>query len=285
MSKYYDIHNHLFNKHFLAKELLYRMIREMKKLLEVQKDRSLDRSSDRGLKKVITTLKRYKKAIRVFTRKNSIAIYEELDKTYKGEFILTPLTFDLTYCFAPSADRDSNARTSDEVAREAFESEMKEMFSTIEQQTRTLSRSYNNTASDSDDQLYREYLEEKEQFMKEAELFQQLEEEPEPEPGTRSRATRAPKALDGWKEQLRQIEELKAHPVYKDLVFPFLAVDPRRPGIAGYARANMGKGYFLDPTTHCFFFLKTISMRTYASSGNGLASTLILLPARIQRSF
>lgn len=240
MTKYYDIHNHLFNKHFLAKELLYRMIKEMKKFLDFQKERSLDRGSDRGLKKVITTLKRFKKAIRVFTRKNSIAIYEELDKTYKGEFILTPLTFDLTYCFAPSADRDSNARTSEEVAREAFESEMNEMFGTIEQQTRTLSRSFNNTASDGDDQLYREYMEEKEQFMKEADLFQQLEEEPEP--GTRSIFGRVPKVLDGWKEQLRQIEELKAHPVYKDLVFPFLAVDPRRPGIADYARANMGKG-------------------------------------------
>jgi predicted TIM-barrel fold metal-dependent hydrolase len=241
MTKYYDIHNHLFNKHFLAKELLYRMIKEMKKFLEVQKDRSLDRGSDRGLKKIITSLRRYKKAIRVFTRKNSIAIYEELDKTYKGEFILTPLTFDLTYCFAPSADRDASVRPQD-VAKEAFESEMNDMFGSIEQQVRTLSRSVNNMASDDDDRLYREYLEEKEQFMKEAELFQQLEEETDPEPGTRSAAAILLKTLDGWKEQLRQIEELKAHPVYKDLVFPFLAVDPRRPGIAEYARDNMGKG-------------------------------------------
>jgi predicted TIM-barrel fold metal-dependent hydrolase len=177
----------------------------------------------------------------VFTRKNSIAIYEELDKTYKGEFILTPLTFDLTYCFAPTADRDASIRPQD-VAKEAFESEMNDMFGSVEQQVRTLSRSVNNMASDDDDRLYREYLEEKEQFMKEAELFQQLEEETDPEPGTRSAAAILLKTLDGWKEQLRQIEELKAHPVYKDLVFPFLAVDPRRPGIAEYARDNMGKG-------------------------------------------
>jgi hypothetical protein len=30
MNKYYDVHNHLFNKHFLAKELLYRMMKELK---------------------------------------------------------------------------------------------------------------------------------------------------------------------------------------------------------------------------------------------------------------
>jgi len=250
MTKYYDIHNHLFNKHFLAKELLYRMIKEMKKFLEVQKERSLDRGSDRGLKNVITSLKRYKKALRVFTRKNSIAIYEELDKTYKGEFILTPLTFDLTYCFAPSADRDAVVRSSDEVAREAFESEMNEMFGAIEQQTRTLSRSFNSAASDGEDQLFKEYLEEKEQFIKETELFQQLEEETEN--NFRSPSDRVPKALDGWKEQLRQIEELKAHPDYKDMVFPFLAVDPRRPGIADYARANMGKGkLFVGMKLYC----------------------------------
>lgn len=250
MTKYYDIHNHLFNKHFLGKELLYRMIKEMKKFLEVQKERSLDRGSDRGLKNVIASLKRYKKALRVFTRKNSIAIYEELDKTYKGEFILTPLTFDLTYCFAPSADRDAALRSSDEVAKEAFESEMNEMFGAIEQQTRTLSRNFNSSASDDDDQLFKEYLEEKEQFIKETELFQQLEEETEN--NFRSPSDRVPKALDGWKEQLRQIEELKAHPDYKDMVFPFLAVDPRRPGIADYARANMGKGkLFVGMKLYC----------------------------------
>jgi hypothetical protein len=29
---------------------------------------------------------------------------------------------------------------------------------------------------------------------------------------------------DGWDEQIRQIEELKKHPDYKDMVFPFLAL-------------------------------------------------------------
>lgn len=237
MNKYYDVHNHLFNKHFLAKELLYRMMKEMKKFLSFQKDRDLDRGSDRGLKKVITSLKRFKKAIKIFTRKNSIGVYEELDKTYKGEFILTPLTFDLTYCFAASADRDLPAG-SQEIVKDAFESEMNSMFEMVEQQTRDLSRDFNPDAGTEEDELWKEYMEEKEQFMKEAEEFQELE-----QPfvaGTRE--IRLPGAFDGWNEQLRQIEELKNHPVYKDMVFPFLAVDPRRPGIADYARANVGKG-------------------------------------------
>lgn len=237
MNKYYDVHNHLFNKHFLAKELLYRMIKELKKFVVNQKERSLDRDSDRGLKKVITSLKRFKKAIKVFTRKNSIGVYEELDKTYKGEFILTPLTFDLTYCFAASADRDLPAG-SQEIVKDAFESEMNSMFEMVEEQTRNLSRDFNPDAGTEEDELWNEYMKEKEQFMRDAEEFQELD-----QPfvaGTRD--IRLPGAFDGWNEQLRQIEELKNHPVYKDLVFPFLAVDPRRPGIADYARANVGKG-------------------------------------------
>ncbi|GAB1452644.1 hypothetical protein MASR2M47_27000 [Draconibacterium sp.] len=239
MNKYFDVHNHLFNKHFLGKELLYRMMKELRKFIDLQKDRSLDRRPDRGLKKVIATLKIYKNAIRVFTKKNSIAIYEELDKTYKGEFILTPLTFDLTYCFAPTADRDLPAG-SQEIINDAINDEMEVLFDMVESQTRSMSRVFNPFAESEEDKLWNEFLEEKEQFLKIAEEFQQSDEIPETD-GTRGIfKKRGPS--DGWNEQLRQIEELKTHPVYKDMVYPFLAIDPRRPGIAEYAKANVGKG-------------------------------------------
>lgn len=242
MTKYYDIHTHLFNKHFLARELLYRMVKEMKNFLMVQKERKLDRSPDRGLKKVINSLKRFRKAIGIFTSENSIAIYKELDKTYKGEFIITPLTFDLTYCFAPSANRDGDASASDDVVKDAFEREMKEMFGAIEQQAQALNRNFNRSASDGQNRLYLEYVQEKELFEKEAGLFMKPEERNERGPGTRSTAPRVPRILDGWKEQLRQIEEIKNHPDYNNMVFPFLAVDPRREDITEYAQTNMGKG-------------------------------------------
>ncbi|HSH19478.1 MAG TPA: amidohydrolase family protein, partial [Draconibacterium sp.] len=225
---------------FLGKELLYRMMKELRIFIDFQKDRSMDRGPDRGLKNVIQSLKRYKNAIRIFTRKNSIAIYEELDKTYKGEFILTPLTFDLTYCFAPSADRDLPS-DSQEIVKDAFENEMNIMFGLVEQQSRELSRDFNPDAESSENDLWNEYQEEKALFLKETEAFQELEEFVNTEPGTRGLKKRRG-AFDGWNEQLRQIEELKNHPVYKNMVYPFLAIDPRRPGIADYAKANVGKG-------------------------------------------
>jgi len=238
MNKYYDVHNHLFNKHFLGKELLYRMMKELRKFIDLQKDRSLDRSTDRGLKKIITSLKRYRKAIKVFSQKNSIAIYEEINKTYENEFILTPLTFDLTYCFAPSADR--NMIVSSHNIDEAIEDEMNVMFNMVEEQTRSMSRVFNPYAESNEDELWNEFLEEKELFLKNAEEFQRSDETPDSD-GTRGIfKKRGP--FDGWNEQLRQIEELKKHPVYKDMVYPFLAIDPRRPGIAEYAKKNVGKG-------------------------------------------
>ncbi|MFZ5431573.1 MAG: amidohydrolase family protein [Bacteroidota bacterium] len=269
MTQYYDIHNHLFNKNFLAKELLYRMMREMKKFLEVQKDRKLDRGPDRGLKKVITSLKRYRKALKVFALKDSVAIYEELNRTYKGEFILTPLTFDLTFCFAPSPDRDAPTATPGDVARAAFESEMNEMFSVIEQQTRSLSKANNRTATEGEDWIYREYTEEKELFIREAELFMQPEGVTGTGSGTRSAGNRIPAVLDGWAEQLRQIEDIKNHHEYKDKVFPFLAVDPRRDKISEYARENMGKGkLFVGLKLYCPTGYSPTDPLLYGTDGN-----------------
>lgn len=240
MEKYYDVHNHLFNKKFLAKELLYRMIKELKKMLDFQKEKGLDRSPDRGLKNIINFLRRFRKAIRVLTRKNSTAVYEELDKTYKGEFILTPLTFDLTYCFASSPEREMD-EIPHSIAKEAFEDEMKTIFEEIDQGVRSLSRDVNPGALDSDDNLWKEYHAEKERFIEESRQFQEMEEEHEFVSDSRGLFKRRTET-DGWDEQIRQIEELKNNPVYKDRIFPFLAVDPRRKNIAEYARDKVGKG-------------------------------------------
>ncbi len=139
MTKYYDVHNHLFNKHFLAKELMYRLMKEMKQFIHGDEEKTRG-DDERGLKKTIGALRRYSKALKVFTRKSSTAVYEELDKTYKGEFILTPLTFDLTYCFAESADRDANAGST---AMEVAENEINSMLKEVEQQSQSRGRNNN----------------------------------------------------------------------------------------------------------------------------------------------
>jgi predicted TIM-barrel fold metal-dependent hydrolase len=253
MAKYFDVHNHLFNKNFLAKELLYRLMKELKKFLDQQDDEEREiRDSVRGLKKVISAFKRFSYTIKVFTRKDSIAIYEELNKTYKGEFILTPLTFDLTYCFAPSADRAIGAPPEPSV-KDVFEREMNTMFEMIEDKARPLSRDFNTTASPEEDELWNEYLDEKSRFLANAtSLEEQHQQNTDRQVHERGIADILPDSFDGFEEQLRQIIELRNHPEYRNNVFPFLAVDPRRTGIAEYAKENVGKGkLFIGVKLYC----------------------------------
>jgi broad specificity phosphatase PhoE len=89
---------------------------------------------------------------------------------------LTPLTFDLTYCFASSPERDMD-EIPRSIAKEAFEDEMRIMFEEVDQEVRSLSRDFNPGAMDTDDNLWKEYQAEKEQFIQESNEFQEMEEE------------------------------------------------------------------------------------------------------------
>lgn len=253
MAKYFDIHNHLFNKNFLAKELLYRLLKELKKMLHLQEDEERGIvDSVRGIKNIIKALRRFSYAIKVFTRDDSIAIFEELNKTYKSEFILTPLTFDLTYCFAPSADREFGSPPEPTV-KEVFDREMTSMFELIEEKSKPLSRDFNAWASTEEDELWKEYLEVKRGFMENAAgLEEQHVLNINRQVSERGITDYLPDSFDGFEEQIKQIIALKNHPEYKEMIYPFLAVDPRRPGIAEYAKENVGKGkLFIGVKLYC----------------------------------
>lgn len=254
MAEYFDIHNHLFNKSFLAKELLYRLMKELKNhFQQVDEEKKVRGIRDVAAKisEIIRTLKRYSYAVKVFTKKDSVAIYEELNKTYKGEFILTPLTFDLTYCFAPTPDRDGKL-PKEKGIKEVFESEMSEIFNKIEKESRSLSRDYNDKISPENDRLWNDYHKAKDQFMKDtAILHEQHNLIVSRQSGERG-LLKLPDAFDGFEEQISQIKKLKDIPEYKNKIFPFLAVDPRRPGIVQYAKDNVGKGkLFIGVKIYC----------------------------------
>ncbi len=228
---YCDIHNHLFNKHFLAKELLYRLMKEMGSLSGVGEGGSLEESgASRGLKNAIRSLRRYTHAIRIFCRKNSAEIFRELDKTYQGEFLLTPLTFDLTWCFKPEASLKMPFDADTEAAKD-FKRESARFFRMAEShlQTNILGGI---PVSDEENLLREKYAREKERFLKSAGKLLDSERQ----------ASLAPGSQGGWDEQIRQLQDMKENPLFRERIFPFLAVDPRRPGIQEYAREKVGRG-------------------------------------------
>lgn len=228
---YYDIHNHLFNKNFLARELLYRLMKEMRNQLGFRERLNRGESDQlRGLKGMIRKLRRYSHAMSVFCRKNSAAIFDELDKTYKGEFILTPLTFDLTWCFAPTADREAALQPGEATARD-FRREADRFFGSVESGNRLLTPG--ELPESEEGALWRgKYLREKERFLENAGKLLDADRQ----------LSRVPGAFRGWEEQIRQLAAMKEDPRYRERVFPFLAVDPRRPGIYDYALAHVGRG-------------------------------------------
>ncbi len=229
MTPYFDIHNHLFNKNFLAKELRYRLIKELKNHLGIAEEQSRGPEvTSRGIENMTRLLKRYTHAIRIFCRKNSEAIYHELDKTYKGEFILTPLTFDLTWCFAPSADRGL-AREPEIPVEKQFDREMEGLLGDLERGSRLFSTSRSAPLNPKEERQQEKFRVEKERFL--TQLRKLEEAESRGIRGSRTRRSGTPGTFNGWEEQIRQIAALKNNPAYQNKVFPFLAVDPRRPGI------------------------------------------------------
>lgn len=105
----FDIHLHLFNKTFLGKELYFRLIQVIHQLFDPD-----ERSAEKGLfdsigkrlekiKSILQAIKRINNFLHMGFQANSTEVCDELKQYYKDEFILTPLMFDLTYCFVSSA--------------------------------------------------------------------------------------------------------------------------------------------------------------------------------------
>jgi predicted TIM-barrel fold metal-dependent hydrolase len=129
---------------------------------------------------------------------------------------------------------------------------MNEMFEMVEQRTRSMSRDFNDRASLGEDELWNEYLKEKEWFIKNAGTLEDQHTRNISRQAKERGLIELPGSFDGFEEQIRQITELSNHPNYKNKVFPFLAVDPRRPGIEDYAMANVGKGkLFIGVKLYC----------------------------------
>jgi predicted TIM-barrel fold metal-dependent hydrolase len=268
MATYYDIHNHLFNKRFLAKELLYRLLKEMKMLLQPDDEEKRQRGLKDMVKKIktiINLMRRYAHAIRVFSLQDSTAIYEELDKTYQGDFILTPLTFDLTWCFASTPDRDDEPAKEPDL-REMFDNELEELVAPVERDFHSAVRDPSVLTNSEHETLWEDYLLQKDLFTK---SISSLCEKPEANTGLQQRGgvpSDLPDLLDGFNEQIRQLTEMKKNPAYKDKIYPFLAVDPRRPDIEAYAKKNVGKGKLF------------VGIKLYCSNGYSPTDPLLFGP-------
>jgi predicted TIM-barrel fold metal-dependent hydrolase len=250
MEPRFDIHLHLFNKTFLAKELYFRLIQIIHQLFDPD-----EKSTEKGLldsigkklekiKSIIQTLKRINSFLHTGFQANSTEVCDELNQNYKNEFILTPLMFDLTYCFV------SSAIGTRELAKPV------DYFKILEKQKQTFLKKVDQLAPSikegARDLPVRDKREQKllTELDKELKEFNTLTDElkkSDRKDTIRKRQLSKeldgiPGETDGFHEQILQLKVLKGTPKYKDRIFPFLAIDPRRPGILKYMKEKVGKG-------------------------------------------
>jgi predicted TIM-barrel fold metal-dependent hydrolase len=250
MEPRFDIHLHLFNKTFLAKELYFRLIQVIHQLFEPDK-----KIAEKGIfdtlknklekiKSIIQAIRRINSFLHVGFRSDSTEVCDELNQYYKNEFILTPLMFDLTYCFVSSA-----------IGTKGLEKPV-DYFKILEKQKNTFLKKVElisppvdkgNRAITPKDKRKQKLLTELEKELKEFKTLTEELKKSDRKDAVRKRALSKdldgiPGEADGFREQILQLKVLKASPKYRERIFPFLAVDPRRPGILEYMKANVGKG-------------------------------------------
>lgn len=85
MSKFYDIHCHVFNKHVVIR----RLANVVQSLVEIQN------TADH--KKWAAKLESISDTLKIPIQPTSEMVYKSLDTAYAGDFVLTPLMMDLTY--------------------------------------------------------------------------------------------------------------------------------------------------------------------------------------------
>lgn len=249
---FYDIHCHLFNRTFLAKELFALLVREIRKLLLNQNrpdDMAVKGITDTvdsvidKLRNIIETIRRINAFLKIGLKKNSTAIYDEMNKVYNDRFIITPLMFDLKWCFIGSTGSAKALKS--EVIEPAllFHQVKRELFAQVAGIKAEL-KSSKKTFDKADEvaNLKKEVNREinvLNKYVAELELSE-LESVESQISGKGTSGFDSP--FDGFNEQIRQLSELKSRPGYSDRILPFLAVDPRREGILQVAVNSTGKG-------------------------------------------
>jgi len=250
METRFDVHLHLFNKTFLAKELYFRLIQVIHQLFDPDEkiaEKGLFDSIGKRLEKIkeiIRTIKRINNFLHVGFQANSTEVCDELNQHYKNEFILTPLMFDLTYCFVSSAIGTKElAKPVDyfkilEKQKQTFLKQVEQLAPSIKEGARAIPVK---------DKREQKLLTELDRELKEFKtLTGELKKSNQKDTIRKRQLSKDLDGItgeaDGFHEQILQLKALKSIPKYKERIFPFLAVDPRRPGILKYMKENVGKG-------------------------------------------
>ena len=219
MKKHIDAHCHVFNKDVLSMGV--RIILGALKIGEIA--RILDITH---LDKLLKNLENLIHFIDIGLNNNTEGIYDEMQKVYENNYIVTPLMLDLTYV-------SGNIKTS---MHKSFKGEQDQR---IHYHLRNVINEYSISAkkqldnySDSESKILNNKLQILENKLNE--LKNKIETFSAEKDNLRLFGKK------NFEKQFRHLKKLKKN--HKELVYPFLSVDPRKKGILDIVKREVGKG-------------------------------------------
>lgn len=231
--KYIDAHCHVFNRDIITRRVLFSLVNEIIEILKIEhpeneKDtRNTNDSLSNSLQRIINFVK-----IGLFNA-DSIDVFNDLEKDYGNEnqFIFTPLMFDLEYCFQEDYNEER-------IVRMIRNKDKHKEYDKLIDHTKQLSTHVGNQIdllqkiglSNRDVKKLKKLLEE---VLKLAGKLKKPQDSIEHGVFMWHEDT-------GYEIQARQILELRSK--YKDRIYPFLAVDPRRRNIKNIVELFVGEG-------------------------------------------
>lgn len=235
MSKPVDIHCHVFNRDILTYRILFNLIESLVFAFIYRQKKKVNSNE---ITAFAGELRRIVNFLKAAMKESSVEVYNEMQaeysKVYNQDFIITPLTFDLYFCFKGSM---RIKKKEEEISGE----EMKSLTGNINRRVLVLL----DKLEDEKVSLFK--LKKHENFpsltTKELEkLKDEIGSMIDFFKGKLNSAIsemREVKLVGSFKKQLNEVVQLRD--LYPDRVFPFFAVDPRRFNIVNMAKKNVSK--------------------------------------------
>lgn len=221
--KYIDVHCHLFSRDILS--LVVRAVGSLKNQLKRLKGKNFStlehkRTSVKNLKDLLQRVKVLVDVIR--NAKTAEDLYALINETYHQEYVLIPLMMDISYIVS---DRNPDQTAT----RKNYWTQMKDDFNSDFHSALEHTRELIGDLIDKDEDMdWKQFIEEmRDQWNVIKEYMDKL---------PVKKRTLQPEYFSEQMEEMIRLSE--AHP---GMIYPFLAVDPARPGITDTVKEQVGK--------------------------------------------
>ncbi|MFA8435387.1 MAG: amidohydrolase family protein [Marinifilaceae bacterium] len=246
-----DSHCHVFNKDILTKRILLQILCDLESIVFGRRERGFF-DFLKKIKETTQQIIRITKFIKIGFKDNSTEVYKVLQGKYlaleKEKYIVTPLMLDIGYCFAEpdQAQRSflDQYNNQDQILNDEIRKIQEELETYVMDLAQQASTQYSTRSihllNKEDNETYKDLLEAVDYLL---DVHKELKTATEPlleEPDNIEKFRSIFKDTSSFETQITQMLQLSENPEYKNLVYPFFSVDPRRPDALQLVKQYVG---------------------------------------------